>query len=40
MLISVEGTGKNQMESGQKSMEDSTMLSHCFPKNSLTKTDW
>jgi len=29
MLISVEGTGKCQVEPGQESMEDSPVLSHC-----------
>jgi len=39
MLISVEETGKNQLETGQESMGGSTVLSLCFAKKSLTKTD-
>jgi len=29
MLISVEGTGKNQLQPGQESMGDAPVLSHC-----------
>ena len=29
VLISVEGTGKNQVERGQESMGDAPVLSHC-----------
>jgi len=39
MLVSLERTGKNQLEPGQESMGDSTVLSLCFAKKSLAKTD-
>jgi hypothetical protein len=40
MLISVKGTGENQLEPGQESMADAPMFSHCFfPKKSFIKTD-
>jgi hypothetical protein len=29
MLISMKGTGKNQLESGQENMENAPVLSHC-----------
>jgi hypothetical protein len=29
MLISIEGTGKNQLEPIQESMEDASVLPHC-----------
>ena len=38
MLILVEGTDKNQLQPGQESMWDATVLSYCSTK-SLTKTD-
>ena len=41
MLISVKGTGKNQLQSGQEGMGDAPVLSHFyFPIKSMTKTDW
>jgi len=41
MLISLEGTGKNQMEPGQESMGNAPVLSHCsFARKCLTKTNW
>jgi len=36
MQISVEGTGKNQLEPGQGDMGNDPVLSHC----SLTETNW
>jgi hypothetical protein len=40
MLISVEGTGKNQLEPGQESMGDASVLSNSFfAKKTLNKTD-
>jgi hypothetical protein len=30
MLISVEGTGKNQLKRGQESMGDATVLPQCY----------
>jgi hypothetical protein len=30
MMISVEGTGKNQLDPGLESMGDAPVLSHCF----------
>jgi len=39
MLISVEGTDKNQLEPGEESMGGSTVLSLYFANKSLAKTD-
>jgi len=36
VLISVEGTGKNQLETGQESMGDILLMSHC----SLLRNPW
>jgi hypothetical protein len=40
--ISVDGTGKNQVEPGKESTGDAPVLSHCLliKKKSLTKTIW
>jgi len=42
MLISVEGTGKNQPEPRQESMGDAPVLSHRYllKKKSLTEISW
>jgi len=34
-----ETAKQNQLDPGQESMGDSTVLSHCFAKKSLAKTD-
>jgi hypothetical protein len=39
MLISVEGMGKTQLEPGQEIMGDCMVLSFCFAKKFLDKTD-
>jgi len=39
LLNSDEGRVKNQLEPGQESMGDSTVLSRCFAKKSLAKID-
>ena len=39
MLISAEGSDKNQLELGEESMGDAAVLSHCFAKKSMTKID-
>jgi len=36
MLISVEGTGKNQLDPGKESVKDASGLSHC----SLLRNPW
>jgi hypothetical protein len=33
-------TGKNQLQPGQESIGDATVLSNFFVKKSLTNTDW
>jgi len=38
MLISVKGTGKNELEPGQESMSDAPVFSHCsLLRNPFTK---
>jgi len=39
MLISAEGSGKNQLEADEENVGVAVVLSHCFAKKSFTKTD-